>query len=41
MIENIDRLIIDGKGDEQFKELFKTIMLMHCENHPTMRDQVI
>lgn len=41
MIENIDRLVIDGKGDEQFKELFKTIILMHCENHSTMRDQVI
>lgn len=41
MIAKLDHLVEGGKGDEQFKELFKSIMLMQCENHSTMRDQVI
>lgn len=41
MIAKLDLLVEGGKGDEQFKELFKSIMLMQCENHSTMRDLVI
>lgn len=41
MIAKLDHLVEGGKGDDQFKELFKSIMLMQCENHSTMRDQVI
>lgn len=41
MIAKLDHLVEGGKGDEQFKELFESIMLRKCENHSTMRDQVI
>ncbi|XP_026809422.1 dedicator of cytokinesis protein 1 isoform X2 [Rhopalosiphum maidis] len=39
MIAKLDHLVEGGKGDEQFKELFESIMLRKCENHSTMRDQ--
>ncbi|XP_050420571.1 dedicator of cytokinesis protein 1 isoform X2 [Adelges cooleyi] len=39
MIAKLDYLVEGGKGDEQFKELFKAIMLMQCENHSTMKEQ--
>ncbi|XP_075232677.1 dedicator of cytokinesis protein myoblast city [Lycorma delicatula] len=38
MIAKLDILVEDGKGDEQYKELFQSIMMNHCENHSTMRD---
>ncbi|XP_050543349.1 dedicator of cytokinesis protein 1 isoform X2 [Daktulosphaira vitifoliae] len=41
MIAKLDYLVEGGKGDEQFKELFKSIMLMQCENHSTMKEQGI
>jgi len=41
MIAKLDHLVEGGKGDEQFKELFESVMLKKCENHSTMRDQVI
>lgn len=41
MITNLDRLVTSGKGDEQFKELFKNILLMLCESDYAMIEQVI
>jgi len=41
MIAKLDHLVEGGHGDEQFKELFKSIMLTKCENHSTMKEQVI
>lgn len=41
MIAKLDQLVEGGHGDEQFKELFKSIMLTKCENHSTMKEQVI
>lgn len=40
-IKNLDRLVTNGKGDEQFKEIFNTIMSPLCENDTSMREQVI
>lgn len=40
-IKNLDRLVTSGKGDEQFKKMFNTIMSQLCENDFSMREQVI
>ncbi|KRG01267.1 dedicator of cytokinesis protein 1 isoform X1 [Drosophila mojavensis] len=36
MIEKLDILIGAGKGDTEYKELFKTIMLEYCSAHSTL-----
>lgn len=40
-IENLDRLVTSGKGDERFREMFGAIMSRLCENDFATREQVI
>ena len=34
VITHLDSLVISGKGDIQFKQLFESAILNYCENHP-------
>ena len=41
MIAKLDNLVEAGRGDEHYKDLFYEIMIALCENHSTMREQVL
>lgn len=40
MIAKLDSMVEGGRGDEQYKNLFHSIMMNLCENHVRMRDLV-
>lgn len=41
MIAKLDNLVEAGRGDDHYKDLFFEIMMELCENHSTMREQVL
>lgn len=40
MIAKLDSMVEGGRGDEQYKNLFYSLMMNSCENHTVMREQV-
>lgn len=40
MIAKLDIMVEGGSGDEQYKNLFHSIMMNFCEKHAIMREQV-